>query len=89
MRRLGVSFCTQDKDKPPRPALIDSEKSNKKGAEPVTVQGFEGWALEGLDNHPRTNGVRDDYERARTWPRPKQAIAWDALSRVRDRQGGL
>ena len=31
------------------------------GTEPVTVQGFEGWAPEGLDSCPRTNRVRDDY----------------------------
>ena len=54
MRRLGGSFCTKDKDKRPKPALIHSEKSNKKGAEPVTVQGFEGWTTEGFDSHPRT-----------------------------------
>ena len=54
MRRLGGSFYTQDKDKPPRPALIDSEKRNKKGVEPVTVQGFEGWTTEGFDSRPRT-----------------------------------
>ena len=54
MRRLGGSFRTQDKDKRPKPALIDSEKSNKKGAEPVTVQGFEGWTTEGFDSRPRT-----------------------------------
>ena len=54
MRRLRGSFCTQDKDKRPKPALIDLEKSNKKGAESVTVQGFEGWTTEGFDSHPRT-----------------------------------
>ena len=32
-----------------------------KGTEPVTVQGFKGWAPEGFDSHPRTNRVRDDY----------------------------
>ena len=31
-----------------------SEKCDKKGAEPVTVQGFEGWTTEGFDSHPRT-----------------------------------
>ena len=58
MRRLGGSFYTQDKDKRPKPALIDSEKSNKKGTEPVTVQGFEGWTTEGFDSHPRTTESR-------------------------------
>ena len=67
----------------------DSFQTKELGTEPVMVQGFEGWAPEGVDSHPRTNRVRDDYGRARTWPRPKQAIAWDALSRVRNWQGGL
>ena len=35
---------------------------------------------------PQDDRVRDNYGRARTWPRPRQAIAWDALSRVRDQQ---
>ena len=30
------------------------EKSNKKGAKPITVQGFEGWTTEGFDSRPRT-----------------------------------
>ena len=39
----------------------DSFQMIELGTEPVTVQGFEGWALEGLDSHPKANRVRDDY----------------------------
>ena len=39
----------------------DSFQAKELGTEPVTVQGFEGWAPEGLDSHLRTNRVRDDY----------------------------
>ena len=35
---------------------------------------------------PQDNRVRDNYGRARTRLRPRQAIACDALSRVRDQQ---
>ena len=31
-----------------------SEKRDEKGTEPVTVQGFEGWATKGFDSRPRT-----------------------------------
>ena len=32
----------------------DSFQTKELGTEPVTVQGFEGWAPKGLDSHPRT-----------------------------------
>ena len=32
----------------------DSFQTKELGTEPVMVQGFEGWALEGLDSRPRT-----------------------------------
>ena len=32
----------------------DSFQTKELGIEPVTVQGFEGWAPEGLDSCPRT-----------------------------------
>ena len=54
MRRLGGSSYTQDEDKQPKLALGDSEKRDKKGIEPVRVQGFEGWAPKGFDSCPRT-----------------------------------
>ena len=44
----------------------DSFQTKELGAEPITVQGFEGWTPEGLDSHLRTNRVRDDYGRAHT-----------------------
>ena len=56
---------------------------------PLWSRGSKAGPPKGLDSRPRTNRVRDNYGRARTWPRPEQAIAWDALSRVRDRQGSL
>ena len=34
--------------------LPDSFQTKELGTEPVTVQGFEGWAPEGLDSRPRT-----------------------------------
>ena len=54
VRRLRGSSCTQNESKPPKLALGDSEKCDKKGAEPITVQGFEGWTPEGFDSRPRT-----------------------------------
>ena len=66
--------------------LADSFQAKEPGTEPVMVQRFEGWAPEGLDSHLRTNKVRVDYGQACIWPRPKQAIAWDALSCVQDQQ---
>ena len=37
--------------------LGEHDKTTKElGTEPVMVQGFEGWAPEGLDSRPRTNG---------------------------------
>ena len=32
----------------------DSFQTKELGTEPITVQGFEGWALEGFDSCPRT-----------------------------------
>ena len=52
---------------------------------PLRSRGSKAGPPKGFDSHPRTNRVRDDYGQARTWPRPKQANAWDALSHVRDR----
>jgi len=43
----------------------------------------------GFRQPPQDNRVRDNYGRARTWPWLEQAIAWDALSRVRDQRGVL
>ena len=34
--------------------LTDSFQTKELGVEPITVQGFEGWALEGLDSRLRT-----------------------------------
>ena len=65
---------------------LPAPKIKTKRPKPVTIQGFEGWAPKGFDSHPKTNRVRDDYGRAHTWPRPKQANAWDAPGQVRDRQ---
>ena len=70
--------------------------------QPLTPQGSEKRDEKGHQSHygpkvrrlghqrprqpPQGNRVRDNYGRARTWSRPRQAIAWDALSRVRDQQ---
>ena len=49
----------------PRPSNPNSHlgawQNAIKGTEPVTVQGFEGWAPEGFDSCPRKNKVRGDY----------------------------
>ena len=48
----------------PRPSDPNSHSGawhKELGTEPVTVQGFEGWAPEGLNSRPRINRVRDDY----------------------------
>ena len=42
-------------------ALGGSKKRDKKGTEPVTVQGFEGWASKRFRQPPQGNRVRDDF----------------------------
>ena len=59
------------------------------GAEPITVQGFEGWAPKGFDSRPRateSGATAGEPVRGRD---PSKRNAWDAQSRVRDRHGSL
>jgi len=59
------------------------------GAEPITVQGFEGWAPKGFDSRPRATESGTTVGEP-TWGRgPSKRNAWDALSCVQHRQGGL
>ena len=59
------------------------------GSEPIMVQGFEGWAPRGFDSRPRTTESGTTAGEP-IWGRgPSKQNAWDALSRVQDRQGGL
>ena len=75
-RGSGALPATRSKTSNPNSHSHSGARQNAiKGIEPIMAQGFEGWAPEGLDSHPRTNRVRNDYGRAHTWPRPKQAIA--------------
>ena len=59
------------------------------GAEPVTVQGFVGWAPEGFDSRPKTAESRTTMGEPIHGRDPSKRNAWDALSRVRDQQGVL
>ena len=54
------------------------------GAEPVTVQGFVGWAPEGFDSHPRTAESGTTMGEPVHGRDPSKRNAWDALSHVRD-----
>ena len=58
-------------------------------SEPITVQGFEGWAPKGFDSRPRIieSGTTTGKP---IWGRdPSKQNAWDAQGHVRDRQEGL
>ena len=54
MRGLEGSSYTQNENKQPKLALGGSEKRDEKSTEPITAQGFKGWAPEGFDSHPKT-----------------------------------
>ena len=64
---MHPTIATASPEKPPQKARLplsadgrgifppaDSFQTKELGAEPVTVQGFEGWTPEGFDSHPRT-----------------------------------
>ena len=53
MQRLGGSSCDLAENKQPKLALGGSEKHDKKGTEPVTIQGFEGWAPQRFQQPPQ------------------------------------
>ena len=55
------------------------------GSESITVQGFEGWTPEGFDSRPRATESGTTMGEPVHGRGPSKAIAWDALSRVRDR----
>ena len=60
----------------------DSFQTKEVGAEPATVQGFEGWASEGFDSRPRaieSGTTAGEPTRGRG---PSKQNAWDALSHV-------
>ena len=78
-QRLGGSSCNQ----------TDSFHAKELGTEPATVQGFEGWAPKGLDSCSRTIESGTTMGEPVHGQDPSKRNAWDALSRVRNRQGGL
>ena len=47
MRRLGGSSCNLSHPE-------GQKNTTKKGTKPITIQGYEGWAIQGLDSRPRT-----------------------------------
>ena len=47
MRRLGGSSCNLSHPE-------GRKNATKKGTKPITIQGYEGWAIQGLDSRPRT-----------------------------------
>ena len=53
-----------------------------KGIEPVTVQGFEGWAPEGFDSRPRATESGTTTGEPIRGRDPSKRNTWDALSRV-------
>ena len=48
----------------------DSFQTKELGVEPVTVQGFEGWAPEGFDSRPKATESGMTSGQASEWPRP-------------------
>ena len=54
------------------------------GAEPITVQGFEGWAPKGFDSRPRATESGATVGKPVRGRDPSKRNAWDAQSRVRD-----
>ena len=57
----------------------------ERGAEPIMVQGFEGWAPKGFDSRPRATESGTTAGKPTRGQGPSKQNTWDTLSHVRDR----